>query len=1222
YSRITAVGENAFCGFRIGSGYDTVAFSALETVSPYSFSGALAGVLAFPLLTDIPANAFADAKIAGLVLESVKTIGAGGITGCKAVVLTDAVNDIAADAFVEDTWIVSLDEISVPEGAPAYRTCAEPLILYTSQQNVQIPAHAHTECRVLACGVGLTYQWYRVTAEEQLPLAGETAAALSPDTAAEGVTDYLCIMTDAGGKIERYQFTVTVTAAEDAASPDAEGVYYGSGMDAQQFAVSVPESGSYHICASGAAPVTGFLTDAAGSVLAAFQISPDGISEMTADLDAGTDYYLTASGKWNGSFSIQMTQQDTESRLISDCRITVSEDLSAVYGEPYCPVVTVTAPDGTVLQEGSDYTVRAVQHNQICTAEVFGKGDYSGYAEASVSVYPRIPEDTPIPVSLSDSDDKAVYMFVPKKTGKYYFYATYGSGYAEEVQASNRSGYYPSGSRYAPIQTTCTVCSTPDGTGSVYAENSYSGPTGNFFNSNVTMNAGQPYYMICTAKQAAEYALVVSASERRELRGAVVRGNFYAVYTPGKTFVPNVTVTLDGETLTEGVDYQLIHTNTDKPGKASLTVVGMGIYTGKIVREYDIILNNPAVPETYTEEDTAVRVTCAGDRTETIWFRVDAGKTANETIRYRVINERISGGRMEYQLYEYAPLTRTTAAVSKMKNEQNDYKLKNGIYCLVVSRQYPDQACAADITVMQPFDLSQTELEISNTPYIGAETEVPLVVRMPDGRELEKNKDYKVVYPNDNTLFGTTPFQVIATNRSYNSNSGSFEIYVDLPEDAPELTLGEHEVHLTLDDRLAVYRLTPETDMHYVLSSTDVPNNVLRIFQPDGTMLEQVYGSGAKAIPFDIPAGETRYVMVKFNGTAREGTLRFQLDTETKLLNACKADAVPQVYTGAPTVPDVTFTDGDYQLVEGVDYELRYMTDEVNIGTATVNYVGKGRYFGSCDVTYRITADDLFSIPDLKAVPLTLGEVYTADGGSDTVYMLYRYTPGVQTMLNITVFDALCNLTLQLYDQDGSVLDSEAFRTEIEKNVELEAGETLYLLFSATNISSHNRSFKLILRDYAETGMELIEDAENGLYYRVSKELGYAEVYAIRKQSEQIVMKPEIEGLPVTFVPEGLFRQIPQDAVVIGYAGCNAAEYADQYHFLYLEAGNENAGTVTGDLNGDGRCSDADAVVYAAVLSESTLLDPALLHLETADLNADGILDFQDYAVLLALIES
>ncbi len=172
-------------------------------------------------------------------------------------------------------------------------------------------------------------------------------------------------------------------------------------------------------------------------------------------------------------------------------------------------------------------------------------------------------------------------------------------------------------------------------------------------------------------------------------------------------------------------------------------------------------------------------------------------------------------------------------------------------------------------------------------------------------------------------------------------------------------------MHITLDDRLAVYRLTPETDMHYVLSSTDVPNNVLRIFQPDGTMLEQVYGSGAKAIPFDIPAGETRYVMVKFNGTAREGTLRFQLDTETKLLNACKADAVPQVYTGAPTVPDVTFTDGDYQLVEGVDYELRYMTDEVNIGTATVNYVGKGRYFGSSDVTYRITADDLFSIPDL-----------------------------------------------------------------------------------------------------------------------------------------------------------------------------------------------------------------------------------------------------------------
>ena len=96
-----------------------------------------------------------------------------------------------------------------------------------------------------------------------------------------------------------------------------------------------------------------------------------------------------------------------------------------------------------------------------------------------------------------------------------------------------------------------------------------------------------------------------------------------------------------------------------------------------------------------------------------------------------------------------------------------------------------------------------------------------------------------------------------------------------------------------------------------------------------------------------------------------------------------------------------------------------------------------------------------------------------------------------------------------------------------------------------------------------------------------------------------------------------LFAVLPEGTVVIGYPGCAAAEYADQYGFIY-----QQADTLHGDINGDGRCSKADITMMLAIMTEYNLLDPDRIAPARADLNGDGILDLLDLRELQKLLNA
>ena len=1211
FEQITSVGEGAFSGFPFGDGLMSVRFSALEQTGERAFAGAIAGVLDFPLLTAAADGLFAGAKIKAVRLERAEKLGSGSLTGCAAAVLTAALTEIAPDAWKDGFYVCAAEPVPALEAFENYELCDEPLIMGYSAAEQTVSCHGYAPMQVCAAAPGMTFRWLLAENGTETEIAGADSELCEADTAAEGDYTYICRMTASNGKQDSVTFRVKVTAPETAAS-----VLRSGGMTAPLTNGTVTEitgfpSGQMALRADSTSAVRGRLTDAAGQTAAVLTHAPDGTASLTAQY--GTDScYLHTALLWDGVYTVCDVQPDT----VSVQSLVISVSASAAAG---VPAVTVRTADGTLLRQDRDYVLHTAMRNQTCTVSVFGAGRYSGCTVQTALVYPDALPDTPMPVSLRAADDLAVYRFVPKTAGTYHFYATRAAGYAQEQTAFNRTGTYAGGSRYVRIRTSCTVSDTPDDTGTVLAYNDYSSLTENYFCDSVDLKAGQSYYFLCGAESAAEYNLVISPDEPLELRSAELSGDLYCFYK-GEPFVPEITVTLKGTELTEGVDYQRIDSANDLPGEAILTVVGMGRYIGRIERRYEINEHRRYSSPELTELDTPVSVSCEADGLQRIWFQAETGATAKQTVRYRVLNQKTSGGALRLMLFRYDPRTSYFTRVSP-GSQQNDYDLVNGIYCLMLSPQYAAVPGTATVTVLIPFDLDAAELSVSDMPYTGGAQMPDIRLTAPDGTVLRQDTDFRVRFPveNGNVMFGDVQFILQPTDRSFGTKDGTFRIYVDLPADPPDILPGDHEAHLTLDDRLAVYRLTAPADTDYTLASADAADIVLRVFSTDNEMLEQAYGAGTKSLSFTVPAGETRLLMVKFNGTEREGTIRFTLGTELRLLSDCEVVTADCPWTGSRVVPEPEFRYGDYVLCEGTDYTLRYTCDDVNIGTATANYIGTGAYFGVCDVTYHIIAPELLAFEGLETFPVQIGTVYEGkEQPEDADYLVYRYTAGADTSIRFDIYNCMCRMTVQRYDSDGHFQDSIFMKSVGGMDFDIKAGETCYLLFSATDISGWNRMFQCKLTDQNADAYQFYEDTANGATYRIDAKKKYAELYAIDPEADTVTLLPKVGGVPVKLLPEGIFVSVPDSCTVIGYDGCPAAEYADIYRFAYCGAAREPAVQTAGDLNGDGRFSVADAVLLSRILSESGDYASAAVHMEQADVNADGMIDLRDMTAMLS----
>ena len=77
--------------------------------------------------------------------------------------------------------------------------------------------------------------------------------------------------------------------------------------------------------------------------------------------------------------------------------------------------------------------------------------------------------------------------------------------------------------------------------------------------------------------------------EPKSISKASVAGVSLSYGYSGKAYTPALTVTLDGETLTEGTDYTVKYENNKDPGTAKITITGIGNYKDERIKTFKIV---------------------------------------------------------------------------------------------------------------------------------------------------------------------------------------------------------------------------------------------------------------------------------------------------------------------------------------------------------------------------------------------------------------------------------------------------------------------------------------------------------------------------------------------------------------------------------------------------------------------------------------------------------
>ncbi len=1211
FDRVTHIGTDAFYGCSLGSRGETTTFSAMTEIPYRSFAAVVADSLAFPQVTAVYGQAFADAAIGVIDLPAAQQLGDHSVSNTDWVILSHACISLHEAAIGAETQIycTSPSQALLEYAEASGHTVTDvPVYVYAFGTNSTVSQYTPLTLTLLTVGEGLRFQWYTVDENgNEIILPDAESHRYRPVVSQMGTAVYVCKAEAGTGLVAEAKFTVTVTAVEQEIMETDRPVYHtDAGPHSLLF---VPEAdGVYDFTACGDVMSQGTVTDLNGELLGMMTQQPDGTELCTVTLQKGQQYLIHTAPMWQGVYALCASMHPAQAQSVTDAAVLYDASFYPANAEEM-PAVTVTAPDGTLLEADRDYHMIFTRSNSRGRIYVFGVGSYSGCLVLPCSVYTSVYADTVNEVSLSGKEDTVTYVFVPRSSGEYYFYSAYLPGYAEEYAYYLRTGALPANRRYYSINPAARIV---DEDGSQLAYNDNSGGNG-MFRGKVKLQAGRRYLITCTAQAAASFSLVLS-KQLYTIADGVVSGLCPYNYREDIPAKPNAGLSVEGIPLEKGRDFLQIDSFNDVPGLGTVIMQGIGLYTGTAQWSYQINYFGSDAVSVEMGGTTGLSFDAAS-RIRAVRFTARSRNAESNTDMYRIFNDDGKNKRLRHSLYAYSERTGMYSLVATGTGIC-DYELKNGEYCVVFYLVYGGKPANHTVTVLQPHSLADADVIVAPQIYTGGIV-TPEYLVTANGVPMTEGVDFKVRYFTDPVMFGTQEYLLEPLNTAYGRISGTFEIVVKLPEDAPLLTEGQHTVQVTLEERLAVYRFVSETDATYMLSNAQPMDVVMRAFSADGTVLCEGYGTGEQYVTFDAKAGETCYIMIKFNGTLRAGTIHFGLTNDYHLLSDCEVVAQQLPWTGEPLVPVVQFYDGEKLLTEGVDYELRYCNDHINVGTGTAHYRGIGEYFGTCEVQFSVVAPDLFALPDVEVFPVLLDAIRKGDEETDCDYHIYSYTAGRDCEIRLDVFDVYCLLTAQLYREDGMLADSFTTKLNDSMTFSMTAGETVYVLMSATDISSWNQTYSLMFSLAEPVGDSMIEDTEHNVTYLVNQENGYAEGYRFAEDADSVVLLPEINGVPVAYYPEALFSELPKGFVVYGYAGCAAEQYADQYGFVYLSAESEEPTTVDGDLNGDGSCSVADVVLHSHMVAETEALSVPAACMRAADFDGDGLLTLLDTLALL-----
>ena len=439
----------------------------------------------------------------------------------------------------------------------------------------------------------------------------------------------------------------------------------------------------------------------------------------------------------------------------------------------------------------------------------------------------------------------------------------------------------------------------------------------------------------------------------------------------------------EGNALFEGTDYEVAYSTSDfrnVTGTITVTITGVGNYTGKVTRTYEI------TPKAYTvTTDSANKVydgtaLTAGGKIE--------GIVDGENVEFKVTGSQTNKGTSKntYSLKWNGSATET------------NYKLaKESIGDLTVTEQTIDPGKDPDnpnpnysgVTINKP----------SNSVYDGKEHKWSPAVADKEGNALFEGTDYEVAYSTSDfrNVTGTITVTITGIGNYTGKVTRTYEI-------TPKAYT------VTTESAQKVYDGTALTAGGKIEGIVDGENVEFKV---TGSQTNKGTSKNTYSLKWNGSAIETNYALASEtigDLTVTEQTIDPGKDPDKPNPNYSGVTInkpSDKVYDGKEHKwsPAVTDKEGN-ALTEGTDYEVAYSTEDfINVtGTITVTITGIGNYTGKVTRTYEITPK-AYTVTTKSAKKVYDGTALTAGGKIEGIVdgeVVVVHTTGSQTEVGST----------------------------------------------------------------------------------------------------------------------------------------------------------------------------------------------------------------------------
>ena len=707
------------------------------------------------------------------------------------------------------------------------------------------------------------------------------------------------------------------------------------------------------------------------------------------ELGTGT-VRITGKGNYTGTLNEHFT---IGMRSVSACEITLSVPNIVYDGSAKKPAPTVVYNGTEILKEGVDYKITYSDNVNAGTAvmTVTGIGRYSGTVSRSFEIQPKTISSGTVTLSRSsfvyDGSAKSPEVTV-KVGGKTLIpdtdYTAVFSSNTEigtgTVKIEGRGNY--SGIIYSWFTIEGKELSlddvTLDQTSFIY-DGTEKKPVPTVKSGSVTLEEGVDYEVsysknvnagtaILTVTGIGGYSGSVSSSfniSPRPISSGKVTVDPSSLTYDGNEQTPEVTVTENGITLTEGTDYTKTFSDNTEIGTGKVTVSGKGNYTGKLEGYFHIdeegscvfsltpsdsspavgnsfsvyvtLDSNPGISSFSLDVDYAPEVFKLDGFTVTPGFFEDSPNEVECTQ---------TGSGTQHISWEGSSDANDTGTVVRLDftirpdAEPGNYNITIPQTSVQVSDGSGGEAVplsahdfAVNVSALRQISLAELEIDQSAIIFDGT-AQTPSVTVIDNGKTLENGVDYVVAYGNN--IDSGKGFLTITGKGAY---TGSFSRQFTI---RPK---GISSAEITLGSTAATYT---GSEIKPKITVTDGGKTLI-----SGTDYTVSYSANTNAGDATVTvSGIGNYT----------GTLNKQFTIEPRSITGASADVAETAvsYTGGEIRPSVVVKLGGETLVPGTDYKVTY-SDNTNAGTATVTITGKGNYTGTMTRWFTILANELTS---------------------------------------------------------------------------------------------------------------------------------------------------------------------------------------------------------------------------------------------------------------------